>query len=629
MGMLRRTRLYSNTGAVLFLGMLVACSDVGEPPPFVMTPGGLSDLEQTSGTEWLVRFDKVTGLNEFAKPVKPLAPLSGDPVAACAAFLARFPAVFGASSLGELEGTLQEPEEDGTNTIRFRQRVGSVLARDVTVTMFLNEIGAIEFVTGSAVPQLAQLLPITPSLDANAAKEVARKAAPLAQELGSADLFADSGHTKGRVAPQLLYQVTAGDEVIVISANSGQVLTKIPLTQSGNKEVKSPGLDGLERAIEVNKTKDSAGKDSYEMRNSDKYHISVGKPVSPELTSLFFNELLITSDPKAWSTDEALSQDAVEVYFNVTRTLKHMKSKLKWDYSSKTKENIRSVVRENCDPGNAFAKWAKSTLTFCVPGPVTLRGSEVTMNSAHSLDVTAHEVFHLVTNTLAADASHTWASSAEGGALSEGLSDAFGEFTSLEYGVGSPAVDSDGSVSTRSWIKPHTDNALSESADDIDEIGTGAHFNSTLVTQPWYLMTFGGEHYKSKLEVWNTLSPKDSENLWWETSKKALSADVTLSKFASTQMEIAKKKKLDLQTVGCAWAAVKVISKDDLKKLWDVQCDNTFTCANQDDGFYCFSKDKKAHKGQCEKHKLVAEQRCKVNACTTRLENSNLSDCGN
>jgi Zn-dependent metalloprotease len=624
MGM-RRTRLCSSTGAILFLGILVACSDVGEPPPFVMTQGGLSDLEQTSGTEWLVRFDKVTGLNEFAKPVKPLAPLSGDPVAACAAFLARFPAVFGASNLAELEGVLQEPEEDGTNAIRFRQRVGSVFARDVTVTVFLNEIGAIEFVTGSAVPQLAQLLPIAPSLDADAAKEVARKAAPLARELGSVDLFADSGHTKGAITPQLLYQVIAGDEIIVISANSGQVLTKIPLKQSGNKEVKSPGLDGIERAIEVEKTKDSAGKDSYEMRNSDKYHISVGKPVAPELTALFFNELLITSDPKAWSTDEALSQDAVEVYFNVTRTLKHMKSKLKWDYQSKTKENIRSVVRENCNPGNAFAARAKSTLTFCLPR------ERSGANAAHSLDLAAHELFHLVTNQLAADPSYGWASTPEGGGLSEGLSDAFGEFTSLEYGVGSPAVNFDGTGPYRSWIEPNSEMLLFENrgANDMDSLGIEEHYNSTLVTQPWYLMTFGGKHFKSKLEIWDTLSTKDSESLWWETSKKALSADVTLSKFASTQMEIAKKKKLNLQTVGCAWAAVKVISKDDLKKLWNVQCDNTFTCANQDDGFYCFSKDKKAHKGQCAKHKLVAEQVCKVNACTTRLENSNLSDCGN
>jgi Zn-dependent metalloprotease len=609
-------------GALAIFVNVGACSDESDPPLFTRVPGGIADLETVTGTTWLVRNEKSSGRSEFAKPSKSLAPLTGDPVAASAAFLAQFPAVFGVLKGADLEGTLQEPELDGTNTIRFQQRVGPRFARDVSVTVYLTSAGAIDFIMGSAVPEFTNLVTELPTLiQAAAATEIALKAKP-GQVATEAELYADSGRSKGSIKPRWIYQVRMGSVMVVIDARSGMLMDEFSLVDSaltpkGMTSVISPGVGG-KRTIDVSKYLDDAKKPVYQMWNQGTYLYKVGFPGADGPVSV-----PVTSDAKAWNEDPEASADAVEVYFNLKRVLTFMDVNLKWslqEQSKKAGKDLLSVsVRANCSGGNGFAYWSNNLITMCVPGSRPLiNTNDTTANASHSLDFLAHEAFHLVTGLVAKDSSLSWKTTRDGGALSEGLSDVFGEFTSYVYQDGSPAVNFDGTTTNRSWIDPHATDVETVSADDMDDLGDEPHASSTLITQPWYLMTFGGRHAKSKLDIWDSLSVADSEALWWETTKKALGPDVTISKFASAQMEIAKKRKLNLETVGCAWTAVKAISKDDLKKLWGVTCDNTWSCKGREDGFHCFSDNGKPIKVKCAKGKEAERVKC-AKVCYAQL----------
>jgi Thermolysin metallopeptidase, alpha-helical domain len=256
-----------------------------------------------------------------------------------------------------------------------------------------------------------------------------------------------------------------------------------------------------------------------------------------------------------------------------------------------------------------------SSVSLCPPSLTKTLPSGRTVKpggAARSLDVVGHEIFHLVTDHIAK--SGLWGESDDGGALSEGLSDVFGEFSSAKYGVGSPATLGDGHYPIRSWIDPKSKDVGSEGASDLTEQSARPHYSSTIITQPWYLMTYGGMHKKSKYTPTQTLFVRESELLWWETVKTSISPSVTIKNFARTQMEIAKRKKLDLKTVGCAWGAVKVLSDSDLNSLWGVKCEEVFSCASLTDGYYCSSQKGTARLTKCSGGKSVEDKACKV--CT-------------
>jgi Zn-dependent metalloprotease len=591
---------------VLLLALVNACASEDAPPPFDSSGiAAVAALEAASGSPWQVRFDDVTKRSEFAKPTNTLAPLPEERVRACAEFLAKFPDVFGASRSSELEGELQAAEEDGTRVIRFKQRVGVAVARDVDILVHLNADGSIAFVVGSAVPELAKLASIAPISEAKAI-ESARKAVPTSTAAPKAMLEAETGRKAGALAPKLVYVVQFDATVVFVDASNGEVIRTFDTTRSG-ATVNSPGAGGASRElVGLESKKDASGATVFSMKSDDSYLVMPTEPSNP---------VFETKDPRAWHSDKELSIDAVEAYYNAGLTLNYLRTNLSWSYYDNTKKALYVAVRAKCEEDNATANSLFSVVSLCPPSlSMTLpSGRKVKPGgAARSLDVVGHEIFHLVTNHIAK--THLWTESDDGGALSEALSDVFGKFAGAKFGVGSPATMGDGHYPIRSWIDPKSKDVRSDGAADINEQSYRPHYSSTIITQPWYLMTYGGTHKKSKYTPTQTLFVRESELLWWETVKTSISPSVTIRGFARTQMEIAKRKKLDLKAVGCAWGAVKVLSDSDLKSLWGVKCEEIFSCESLADGYYCNSQKSGAHLTKCSGGKSVEDKSCKV--CT-------------
>jgi Zn-dependent metalloprotease len=550
-----RARVFSSKAVrvglswVLLLALVNACASEDTPPPFDSSGiAAVAALEAASGSPWQVRFDDVTKRSEFAKPTNMLAPLADDRVRACAEFLARFPDVFGASRASELEGELQAAEEDGTRVLRFKQRVGAVFARDVDIFVHLNADGSIAFVVGSAVPDLAKLASIVPIAETKAI-ESARKAFPTGESEPKVTLAAETGRKAGALSPKLVYEVQFGATVVFVDASNGAVLRTFDTTRSG-ATVNSPGAGGASRElVGLQSKKDASGATVFSMKSDDSYL------VMPTVNS---NPIFETKDPRTWHSDKELNIDAVEAYYNAGLMLTYLRTNLNWSYYDSTKKALYLVVRANCNENNAIADSMYSSVSLCPPSLTKTLPSGRTVKpggAARSLDVVGHEIFHLVTDHIAK--SGLWGESDDGGALSEGLSDVFGEFSSAKYGVGSPATLGDGHYPIRSWIDPKSKDVGSEGASDLTEQSARPHYSSTIITQPWYLMTYGGMHKKSKYTPTQTLFVRESELLWWETVKTSISPSVTIKNFARTQMEMQSVRSLTSRLLAAPGAPSK------------------------------------------------------------------------
>ena len=98
------------------------------------------------------------------------------------------------------------------------------------------------------------------------------------------------------------------------------------------------------------------------------------------------------------------------------------------------------------------------------------------------------------------------------------------------------------------------------------------HQSGAIVTYAWYLMTFGGTHESNGQVVPCGLGWAASQKLWWEVETHTLPHNPDIPAVANATLSTAKKQKLNLQPVACAWVAVEALSAQDAQTKWHVTC---------------------------------------------------------
>jgi bacillolysin len=254
--------------------------------------------------------------------------------------------------------------------------------------------------------------------------------------------------------------------------------------------------------------------------------------------------------------------------------------------------------------------------TFCGSAASTSSVTVTPISMSAALDIMGHEFQHAVTSRTLNLGFY-----GQAGALDESLSDIFGNFIErsspqpgsdpLQQGeiVGEPFTRSLAFPQTSGWPQPDYLNGAHYVPDSNTGCDAGGrHFNDGVPNNAWYLTTFGGTNQSSNVTVTGGIGYDNVEKLYVSTVTGRAIAAGQNRQATGTQIQsfnafghalVGTAKNLPgatnpdgsilqggpANTVACAWFAVGVFTKDDLKKE-NVKCDFN-PCSGKADGTYC------------------------------------------
>ncbi|MFW5740511.1 MAG: M4 family metallopeptidase, partial [Myxococcota bacterium] len=239
------------------------------------------------------------------------------------------------------------------------------------------------------------------------------------------------------------------------------------------------------------------------------------------------------------------------------------------------------------------------------------------------LDVVAHEFQHGV-NGATLDLVYE----SQSGAIDEALADIFGCFVERHYApddvnnflIAEASTLPHRSHPIRNLKDPasqndpsHMDEYRDWPVDEDNDLG-GVHENSTIPGHAWYLMTVGGTHALSGVEITSPIGWAESEKLFNAVVEgRAQSPTASFTDFA--RVTIATAYQLEgasvpdetgqqvpavpevgqdgevvdppspVRAVGCAWLAVGVLDEQELQEHWGIACDEDAGAAPELDCF--------------------------------------------
>lgn len=611
-----------SVGVVIGSMILGACSsNSDEPAPFapsgdpsttppVAQPNALETaLQQATGVPWAVDIDPASGLAAFAKP---LGTLRLDTSAA--AFLARFPAVFGASA-GELTALREETDaEDGTKVSVLEQRIDKVAVEGTTLAAHFGADGTLTSVQGHGFRPATAATAARTEADARAAAA----AAGGSPADGSVVLTYLPHPAPAPKSARLAYAVrvrqgTASSSVYFVDATDGTVLAvRNDLVAAEGSGV---GASGVTHRFAVTQSGTAPAPVTFALESPDRAYpsnlkvidVSGGSIDGPAITSTKADEWV------AGASDARRGQ-AVDAYGYAIAAVKYYSARFRQNSYDNANGKLDILVHDSGDSYNAAGGYIDGGR------PVMLYTDGVPAKSYKTLatapDVVGHELGHLIQM---GQIGKKQQGAFEGQSIEEGLADVFGTLFEMSVGGGDPSTVGEAAIT--GGVRNLKDPTLCDKTFggpcplDIDDAAMKSkdpHIPSTIVSHAFYLAAFGGENAKLKIAITDPISTKQAEDLYFETVKKCYQAGATYKALAQCQVERAKAKGIPFQPIACAWAAVKVVSVDDAKKRYNVSCDSSVSCEGKTNGFYCapdvFAR--KATSYKCQGGKIASQDTC-------------------
>jgi hypothetical protein len=166
------------------------------------------------------------------------------------------------------------------------------------------------------------------------------------------------------------------------------------------------------------------------------------------------------------------------------------------------------------------------------------------------------------------------------------------------------------------------------------------HFNSTVISQPWLLMAWGGFNEVSKLGVTTEIGFDRATQLYWETVRGTGAWESSIKGFARKMISYQTGKlqqhptRTDLtgrwvrDAVICSWTAVGALTPEETKASYGIVCPSSSTldttsCANKRDGLYCDSNPKLDGSFiQCERGSIKQGFQCQTGSYCHRKTGS-------
>ena len=650
--------------AVGLLG--AACSDGGDAPaPFAEAPEPLArKLEVMLGSRVDAVVDGRTGKPYLYVAVDDGKPGIVEAKSPSIAFLAPLATDLGVSSfekeLGEPTAILPASEETA-GTLRYAQHVPgtNIPVFDAELVVSTRLDGSVAFVQPTIASGIARL-GVIPALSVGAAREALLRAVADGIDVEEPTLGVSAKELKN---PRLAYRAdvttVSGSIRATINANDGQVIALEPRARLGVELAAAAALyydhppgahlswtDPRHDASAAHvvpyddATRRLRGPSAFgmlEFRTGTVF----GSPVIVQTLSQMGGAL--TCDER--DGDDA-SGIAVDAYHNLSRVLEAYRQRFGVMKLDPLGRPLTVVVHDNTlGRANAYFEPATFSIHFGDgqrgvyepntpdPDPATIDPRYPNdknglarkrwfkfASPATSLEIVAHEVGH----AFADHGSGGMSAVGEGGAIGEGVADLLASQVALD--IGGPtsrfwlyAEDQHyRGLPTRNFFRPSEAAIYGPTAAHFTQMQSTSpaaydwgniHYNSTVVSQPWLLMSWGGFNEISKLGVTTEIGFDRATRLYWETVKATSPWESSIKGFARKMISYQTGKlqqhptRTDLQgrwvrdAVICAWTAVGALTPQETKTSYGITCPSSSTlettsCANKRDGLYCDSNPK-------------------------------------
>jgi Zn-dependent metalloprotease len=610
-------------------------------------PGGLTQLEADTGIKWkLITFGRGVEIYPLGTPAITLAPGS-DPAAAAVAFFAKYGGIWGIVDANE------ELLLDGSSTLSgrkyasFLQSEGGVGVDGTRFSVAFDDVGHVKDITGKFFPSLHGF-PTRPALSpdqaAAAAEADMEKTLPAGATLDPRypplpHLLILPGTYPVLPAPTLGYFLTlsyrfdAGpqahgeaDRNYYVDANSGAVLASASALQEQYTGTDVAAVTGMgqgelpttpARSINVLRALDGGASHAP-------YYMQQNLSAKPELyVVLPAQGTPVFSSPRldAWDTQAVLNAlpnqnagsrvdpgSAVDAYFYLGEADQWWRKTGRngWDNQDGTLSvRVHDAFDYTTNPPTVCANnanWARAQgqVTVCPRSLLSIQNYVGAVSV--DLGMMGHEYQHAVSDAAFGGLS-TFAASLEARAISESLSDVFGEFIMHDYEtsnanciLGNVVVPSAG---LRNLFDPHATPSPGGPQPDFyqgryyDPSTSDPHVNDGVANKAWSLMTFGGSveegggrRVPSNLAIGWDKSEALYIQLTWMQRLDPTSTFHELAKLLDSAAAVAAfsdPSQVRLANA-CAWYAVGVATKDDLASWLDI---DPCTCGDTPEAGTC------------------------------------------
>jgi thermolysin/neutral peptidase B len=562
-----------------------------------------------TGAEWVLENDERTGTAAIAFPLQTTTQVldTNDPGGSAIRFLTSYPEVFGPSKASDLSVLATAVDEDGATHVKVEQKAqGRRLLGAVAVVTF-DADRTVASVTGPLWPDQGSEAAVAPAVQ-QAPAEAAARAAYARSEGKPAATVTDHELALAATgsAPVLVHRFAvsgaagANPRELWVDAKTGKVTFDAPLYHSETVTGSGAGVTGGKKTFPVEKT-------------GATYRIQRVK--QDNKAEVFVEDGITGKNAESASANGPWDPEAVDAYTNLLQIENWYRNRfLRVSYDDKGSP-IRIVIHatNTCDN----ASWNGEFISFNDPcdknaantvqkyDPKTGSLTEDPSKTYHWLtftdrEVATHEYTHAIT-----DRSCRLFYGTESGALNESMSDVFAALAEHSFTGAGDFKLGDGAIKEhlplRNFADPadavigqprHYSQLMANGAFD----NGGVHINSGIPNHAFYLMVQGGTHKDSGVKVKTPLSWKQVEDLKWTALRFELKETSTFREFAITELLIAKRKNIPREPVACSWVAVGVLTPDETKKNFGIECPvsteqppSTVGCAGKADGVYCQS----------------------------------------
>jgi bacillolysin len=610
----RSTKVLS---ALFLAAAFFACTRTSGSGP--ANPQG--QLEADTGASWLVELEPQYGALRFAFPrtvPKPLLVQSGQTLEqAASAFLGKYDSVFQLRT-PNLQATSTTKDGQGGSHITFAQSVGGVVVHGARMTVHVNANGVITHLNGFWVPQ-ASTVSTTPMVTSTAATSTAE--ADLATnypDFSAANELAKTDTVEiyaGGTAPLLVHQVYVTTPLLsrhyMINATTGAILANedemltVTATGEGIRFYATLGLLHENDETETFGVEQSGTTYTMHRAASGTLDELTIKDYVPLITQ-YVDSTVKSSSLTTWDNTGNGPGSAVDAFTTMAKVDAFYESAFQRRSYDGLGSKIDVVVHQS-DTGSfgipsspylcnarydaiykqmefGDGNWRQGIGPVEAPTPGTAAGNCYPLSGA--LDISAHEFTHGVVKTeLNLDVSF------QPGALDESFADIFGDFAEHSYaandtlnmeigeggwfGIAAPLRSA--SDPSLGWENSGHDpgnysNYIVASDDQAGDWG-GRHFNSTIPTHAFFLMTLGGTDKTSQVTVTNPLGWSDSQRLWYAVlTESKMPSNAQFGDEARASLALAKAMNLNVEPVACAWVATGVLDNAFVRENFNALC---------------------------------------------------------
>lgn len=595
-----RSRLFAGgLAGVLFVGV-AACWTAGctkreddrEPR---------ARLESETGTRWVVKLDPVTNTPRIAIAIDPIPPSAVNGVSyeiAARSFLDKYKDLFALKDVFADLAYLSTIDNPNGETIAvFQQKAGGLPVDRRLLTVTFRADKSIAMISGATRPKAVEAV-ATPAFTADAARAAAEA------DLKKRYPDFDPAWIKVQPVPEsVLYPDGAGAKlawafrVTIESANVSTVYSYRFEAQSGallegyedRPGAPGSGTDALGATRALRVTEDGANPGAWIMVQSAEGGRSAIATGSVDTNQFPLRSTSLTTWDQRASVQGGTGA-AVSAHANLAEIQDYFRSRFQWSSFDNRGTPLKVYVHDpKAKAQSAYWDTADGSIHF---DDGTAHQGGPFKPFAAAMDVCGHEYTHAVMQYRIPGGGLAY--QGESGAVSEALADIFGTFA--EQGItggggGKPELFGDNIFAGGFRDLAHPTNTKVgqniyngpdyQQPDSMKKKfvgftdGGGVHINSGIVSNAWWLMTMGGMNDTSKLEVRASLGMKKSEDLWWNASAEfqptmgiADAADITIA----TALRMYKAKTSEFAAVACAWVATEVLTAEDVKADFGVDC---------------------------------------------------------